>query len=66
MCSLNEKYILVEGYNKELKIIDFDNKSIVKNYSAHNERIRGIEKIKISEKVEYIISYNDTEIKLWQ
>ena len=66
LCSLNEKYILVGGYNKELKIIDFDNKSIVKNYSAHDERIRGIEKIKIPEKVEYIKSYNDTEIKLWQ
>ena len=66
LCSLNEKYILVGGDNKELKIIDFDNKSIVKNYSAHNNRIFDIEKIKIPEKVEYIISYNDTEIKLWK
>ena len=66
LCSLNEKYILVGGYNKELKIIDFDNKSIVKNYSANNNRIYGIEKIKIPEKGEYIITYNDTEIKLWK
>ena len=66
LCSLNEKYILVGGKNKELKIIDFDNKSIVKNYSAHNNYIRGIEKIKIPEKGEYIITYNNTEIKLWQ
>ena len=66
LCSLNEKYILVGGYNKELKIIDFDNKSIVKNYSAHNNYIYGIEKIKIPEKGEYIITYDDTDIKLWQ
>ena len=40
LCSLNEKYILVGGYySGELKIIDFDNKSIVKNYSAHNNYI---------------------------
>ena len=66
LCSLNEKYILVGGNNKELKIIDFDNKSIVKNYSAHNNFIGGIEKIKIPEKGEYIITYNNTDIKLWQ
>jgi len=66
LCSLNEKYILVGGSNKELKIIDFDNKSIVKNYSAHNNYIYGIEKIKIPEKGEYIITYDDTEIKLWK
>jgi len=67
LCSLNEKYILVGCYNsKELKIIDFDNKSIVKNYSAHNNVIYGIEKIKIPEKGEYIITYDNTEIKLWK
>jgi len=51
---------------KELKIIDFDNKSIVKNYSAHKNYIRGMEKIKIPEKGEYIITYNNTDIKLWK
>ena len=66
LCSLNEKYILVGSFNKELKIIDFDNKSIVKNYSAHNNDILGIEKIKIPEKGEYIITYDGTDIKLWQ
>jgi len=64
--SLNEKYILVGCYNKELKIIDFNNKSIVKNYSAHKNYIRGMEKIKIPEKGEYIITYNNIDIKLWK
>ena len=54
------------GSNKELKIIDFDNKSIVKNYSANNNGILGIEKIRIPEKGEYIITYDNTEIKLWK
>ena len=67
LCSLNEKYILVGGKSNELNIIDFDNKSIVKNYSAHNNYlIYGIEKIKIPEIGEYFFTYDDTEIKLWQ
>ena len=66
LCSLNEKNILVGNSNKELKIIDVDNKSIVKNYSVHNNYIYGIEKIKIPEKGEYIITYDNTDIKLWQ
>ena len=66
LCSLNEKNILVGNSNKELKIIDVDNKSIVKNYSVHNNYVYGIEKIKIPEKGEYIITYDNTDIKLWQ
>ena len=49
-----------------MKVIDFDNKSIIKNYNAHNNFIGGIEKIKINEKEEYIITYNNNEIKLWK
>ena len=66
LCSINEKYILVGNDKKELKVIDFDNKSIIKNYNAHNNFIGGIEKIKINEKEEYIITYNANEIKLWK
>ena len=66
LCSLNEKYILVGNTKGELKVIDFDNKSIIKNYNAHNKNIAGIEKIKINEKEENIITYNTNEIKLWK
>ena len=66
LCSLNEKYFLVGNYNKEIKVIDFDNKSIIKNYTGHNNYIYGIEKIKIEEKGEFIISYDRNEIKIWQ
>ena len=65
LCSLNEKYILVGNNKGELKVIDFDNKSIIKNYNAHNQVV-GIENIKINEKEEYIISYDFNEIKLWK
>ena len=65
LCSLNEKYILVGNNKGELKVIDFDNKSIIKNYNAHNQVV-GIEKVKINEKEEYIITYNVNEIKFWK
>ena len=65
LCSTNEKYILVGNGIGELKVIDFDNKSIINNYNAHNVVV-GIEKIKINEKKEYIITYDFNEIKLWK
>ena len=66
LCSINEKYILVGNNNKELKVIDFDNKSIIKNYKVHNKDVIGIEKIKTHMKKEYIIAYDVNEIKLWE
>ena len=65
LCSINEKYILVGNNKGELKVIDFDNKSIIKNYNAHNN-VFCLEKIKINEKEENIITYNENEIKLWK
>ena len=65
-CSINERYILVGNIKGELKVIDFNNKSIINNYNAHNKPIAGIEKIKINEKEEYIITYDINEIKLWK
>ena len=66
LCSINEKYILVGNDKKELKVIDFDNKSIIKNYKVHDKDVLGIEKIKTHEKKEYIITYDLNEIKLWE
>ena len=65
LCSINEKYILVGNSKGELGVIDFDNKSIIKNYNAYNQ-IAGIEKIKINENEEYIITYSSNEIKIWK
>ena len=66
LCSINENYILVGNAHKELKVIDFDNKSIIKNYKVHNWPVVGIENIKTQEKKEYIITYDENEIKLWE
>ena len=66
LCSLNEKYILVGNSIKELNVIDFDNKSIIKNYKEHNKAIYGIEKIKAIWNKEYIITYDENEVKLWE
>ena len=66
LCSINEKYILVGKNKGELKFIDFDNKSIVKNYQGHNNNILGIEKFKTPKSGEFIITYDNNEIKVWQ
>ena len=41
-------------------------KSIIKNYKGHNKAIYGIEKIKVDGNKEYIITYDENEIKLWK
>ena len=66
LCSINEKYILVGKVNGELDVIDFNNKSIVKKYQAHNMFVYGIEKFKTEYSQEFIITYNNNEIKVWQ
>ena len=65
LCSINEKYIIA-SCNKSLKVIDIDSYSIVKEYSGHNNNIYGMEKIKIPEKGEYLISYDSQAIKIWK
>ncbi len=65
LCSLNEKYFLV-GDDKEIKVIDFDNKSTFKKYKDISSEILGIEKIKIPEKGELIITYTNEKIALWK
>ena len=66
LCSINEKYILVGNSIKELNVINFDNASTIKQYKEYNKAIYGIEKIKINENKEYIITYDENEIKLWK
>ena len=42
-----------------------DNYSVSNDYAGHNNTIYGIEKIKIPEKGELIISYDNNSIKIW-
>ena len=66
LCSLNEKYFLVYG-QKEINVIDFDKKRSIKNYKdLYDENINGLEKIKIPDKGEFIISYSGNIITLWK
>ena len=71
LCSINEKYIIASNSSK-LKIIDMEKYSVVKDYSAYEDdgekhEIYGIEKIKIPEKGEFIITYSDSGIfKIWK
>ena len=73
LCSLNEKYFLV-GIDKEIKVIDFDKRMCIKYYIDLSENgniydnncINGLEKIKIPDEGEFIISYSSTVITLWK
>ena len=66
LCSINDKFILVGNEINGFKLIDLDNKSIIKNYKAHNEAVLGIKKIRTNDKKEYIITYDYNEIKVWE
>ena len=57
---------MIAANDKLIKIINMENFTIVKIYSEHNDFIWGIEKIKIPEKGEFIISYDANSIKIWK
>jgi hypothetical protein len=67
LCSINEKYIIASNSLK-LKIIDMEKYSVVKEYSEYfddeEDTIMGIEKIKIPEKGEFLITYSKYSIKI--
>ena len=71
LCSISQKYIIVAN-NSELKIIDMEKESVVSkssfapHYDGKKGNILGIEKIKIPEKGEYIITYSENCIKIWK
>ena len=71
MCSFNQKYFLV-GDNKEITVINFENEKKIKKINTkgfkglNDDCIKGIEKIKIYDKGEYIISYSNNLIIFWK
>ncbi len=71
LCSINEKYIIASNSSK-LKIIDMEKYSVVKDYSVYEDgvdklNVNGIEKIKMPEKGEVIITYSSNGIfKIWK
>ena len=66
LCSLNEKYFLVGNDKGEIKVINFDSKSIIKKYICDDYGIYGLEKIKIEEKGQFVISYGGNYIEIWK
>ena len=65
LCSFSEKYLIASS-DKIINITDMDNFIVSKTYSGHNNTIFGIEKIKIPEKGEFIITYDSNSIKIWK
>ena len=64
LCSFSNKFLIIADCNL-IKIINMENYTIIKTFSEHNA-IFGIEKIKIPEKGEFIISYDSNSIKIWK
>ena len=71
LCSISQKYIIVSSAS-ELKIIDMEKQSIVPkssfyaHYDGNENHVQGIEKIKIPEKGEFMITYSSMCIKIWK
>ena len=73
LCSMSQKYMIASSAS-QLKIIDMEKGSIVPNSSfyAHYDGddgcsyVLGIEKIKIPEKGQYMITYSQYCIKIWK
>ena len=73
LCSMSQKYMIASSASK-LKIIDMEKGSIVPNSSFYvhydgdvdYSYVLGIEKIKIPEKGQYIITYSKHCIKIWK
>lgn len=71
LCSISQKYIIVSSAS-ELKIIDMEKQSIVPkssfyaHYDGNENHVLGIEKIKIPEKGEFMITYSPMCIKIWK
>ena len=66
LCSFNEKYFLF-GDNIEITVINFDDRNKITSFKGLNDnQIKGIEKIKIYDKGEYIISYSQKRITIWK
>ena len=73
LCSMSQKYMIASSSSK-LKIIDMEKGSIVPNSSFYvhydgdvdYSYVLGIEKIKIPEKGQYIITYSKYCIKIWK
>ena len=72
LCSMSQKYMIASNAS-ELKIIDMEKGSIVPNSSFYvhydgdgYSYVLGIEKIKIPEKGQYMITYSQYCIKIWK
>ena len=72
LCSISQKYIIASFFNV-LNIIDIEKGTVISKsgfYSYYGikdiEDFTGIEKIKIPEKGEYIITYSQYLIKIWK
>lgn len=64
--SVNNKYLIIGSWDKEIKVFDVEDGKIVKKINKHTSYVMGIKAIKDKENNQYFVSYGgDNHIYLW-
>ena len=63
---INNKYLIIGSWDKEIKIFDINNGIIASKYNKHTDYVIGIKAIKDKDNNQYFVSYGcDNNIYLW-
>ena len=64
---INNIYLIVGSWDKEIKVFDINNGIIVQKFNKHTSLVVGIKAIKDKNNKQYFVSYgqNDYTIYLW-
>jgi WD40 repeat protein len=64
--TINNKYLIIGSWDKEVKIIDIDEDKIVRKLKEHTSYVMGIKALKDKNNCQYFVSYGgDNRINLW-
>ena len=63
---INNIYLIIGSYDKEIKVFDMNKGIIVKKFNHHSSYVVGIKAIKDKNNNQYFVSYGrDNNIYLW-
>ena len=63
---INNIYLIIGSFDKEIKVFDINNGIIVKTFHKHTNYVEGIKIIKDKNNNQYFVSYGkDNNIYLW-
>ena len=65
---INNIYLIIGSFDKEIKVFDVNNGIIIKKFNKHTTEVVGIKAIKDKNNNQYFVSYGyrgDSSINLW-